>query len=414
MEQFNEIREQIQSEITGAIRKYNKGIYHVSVRVGKTLAALKSIEEGSKVLITYPRVIIKKSWLSDMDKFKDKINNFTPTFTTFSSLKKEIGKKYDTVIIDECHKLSEANLNYLTTIKANKIVMLTGTLNYKTVKKLSERGLQVVYRFGIEEAIKKGLVKDYRITIKMIDFNHKDKAEYDRLESTVNFWESEIGNEDSKYPMVVRKIKLTQALSKRANFLYVSSDTINATKSLLEKDKKTLIYAYRTDIADMLTNDVYHSKNKDEPLIDEFKESASGHLATVNSIDMGVTIKNLHNVIFQAYDSNTENFQQKMGRSLLEQYTGDISNIIVMCMYGTRMEDWLMKALASLDNNKIFFDYKGVTLPYREWFKKKYPNLELYIYNGSICYFYREEKGVKLYKFLNSDLEYSLKNLIKM
>lgn len=396
-------RDTVQQEIKHAIQQYKAGVILVSVRVGKTLATLMSLKENQKVLVCYPRVKIKNGWISDHKKFKSKIaSGLDITYTTYASLHKYKEGKYDVVVFDEVQKASARNLNDLKTIQKNKFVGLTGTLSYKTVNTLQSHNIPIVYKYTTEQAIADGLVKDYRITIKMVEPDQALKA----IEEKYTFWINEQQNPDSKYSESTIGYRINRLMLDRKEAIYNNNLTVRYASQFLErnKGKKILCFTTRTDVADMLCDNSYHTKSKKEDEFEKFLESEGGHLSTVNCISEGVTIKNLNTVLFQSFDSNTENFQQKFGRSLLQEFTGEYSSIHVLCLKGTQQEVWLTKMIGDINKHKIQVQDGNTLVSYYDWVKAQHPGKAMFEYNNSICY----ESSKGNYTFLYGYKEYKL------
>ncbi len=173
----NKLRSLKQTEFAEIYEKNNRlGIILSSIRFGKTRLALQTINVEDTVLITYPFTHMKKDiWEKEMREIHfDK----ELTFSTFASLKTlvKLGIRFDQIICDEVHKLSPANILSLSKLHKGKILGLTGTLRNKSEDKLRVLGLGVIARYSLEDAIKDGLVKDYKVIIHYIDMNAKDKV----------------------------------------------------------------------------------------------------------------------------------------------------------------------------------------------------------------------------------------------
>ncbi len=201
------------------------------------------------------------------------------------------------------------------------------------------------------------------------------------------------------------------ARSKSTDMIYNSSDISAKVNELIEqyKDQKTLIFSLRTEVADTLAVKSYHSKNVDNEALEEFKLSESGHLSTVNMIAEGMTIKNLNTIICHTVTSNTEDFQQKLGRGLqLGEIDNSICTIHLICLRGTAQEYWVELACKSLNQYKIFMIYSRpspyydiINISKIEYFKKQFKSKELYLYNGSFCYKHKTNQGEIGYIFIN-------------
>ncbi|HEY4062278.1 MAG TPA: hypothetical protein VGM30_10280 [Puia sp.] len=425
-----DIRDQVQDKMAAHVLTVRDIILLVSIRVGKTRVALKAIEAGDSVLVVYPLLDVKKSWEEELMKFIPLSTNIT--FTTKNSLHKYRNRYFDFVIVDEPQLCQSANqIASLRTITYRKRVGLTGTLSDKTKKKFETLlNWKVGLTYTIADAIKDKLVKDYEIFVHYIDLDKRDAMPFEQFGRTF------YGTEDSVYTHYTEQMVEAEAkkllamedgdsqeigkwtaifkkyMSLRTNFLYNSPTLLNYTQRLIKKFEtdKLLIYTLRTDIADQLSSVSYHSKNKEEEVLAQFKESTEGHMAVVNCVQAGVTIKGLHKVIFHSYESNTETLHQKLGRSLLYEFAGQKSQIHIACLKGTQMELWVDKACRSLEQHKINYIFQGKIYNKLTWIKSLHPDKELYIYNGSVVFFSHIEDGYsgfpfRHYKFLENPVK---------
>jgi superfamily II DNA or RNA helicase len=120
------------------INKGKFGILNLCPRMGKirtSIIILKELKPKS-ILICYPDKKIEKSWKEDFDELKYDDSNVT--YSTHLSLKKLVNNKYDIVIVDEIHLLSEAQIEVCKDLFNNNacILGLTGTLSSWTERTL--------------------------------------------------------------------------------------------------------------------------------------------------------------------------------------------------------------------------------------------------------------------------------------
>lgn len=433
-------REKIQASLTDHILTNRYTILLVSIRLGKTKVALDAIEEKDSVLVVYPFASIKDSWVSDIKKFPPKSGNIT--FTTIQSLSKLVaaGKTYSYVIVDEPQKCKSPKqiqaLKYFRE-SSKKFVGLTGTLNSKTQSLFQEElNWNIGVTYSIADAIKDGLVKNYRV---FVHYTTLDKTNpyvaidrygkptygteayaYMVYSETMKWYKVRMSEFFGRPEYIRYKIGHQKYMGLRTNLLLNSIGLLEYANDLVNsyRDRKALIYTLRTDIADKLSSQTFHSKNKDSDVLETFKESTDGHLAVVNAVQAGITIKKLSTVIFHSYDSNTETLYQKLGRSLLYEFVGDISNIHLVCLKDTNMEEWVDEACSSLEQEKIQYVFGDMIIPKIEYLKQEHPKKKLYFYKGKVVYSNGiDEEGRAQYSFLKSpDKGYPIKqsNLIAL
>ena len=436
------LRNEIQEKIIqiAKSRQYN-GVIRASIRLGKTYIGLMCINTNLRTLVCYPKVTIKQSWLDEIEK-----HNFyqvQPEYSTFASLKKLVksGEKYNRIIVDEIHKLSANNRKELKQLisSTGSILGLTGTLRLKSEKALDSIGVPVIAQYDLEDAITDGLVKDYKLFIHFVKLDNIHKQFYDSLVSKYDYFRdlddvesmliSEGKGDANKQRQYVLGWKKYRGLI--TNYIYNSSELTDKAQELIHqyKDKKTLIFSLRTNVADELSLNSYHSKDKNLKALEEFQISEQGHLSTVNMISEGITIHHLNNIICHTVTSNTEDFQQKLGRGLqLGDINGEVCAVHCICLKDTIQERWIELCCKSLNQHKIYYiidkDIKALCIDGEihcskiNYIKAANQDKELYLYKGSYCYPSSvNTEGYQMYKFLgDSQKEYSISKskLIKL
>lgn len=352
------IRDQRQLEFANVWLKEKHGILLLAPRFGKIRTSILALEKlkPKSVLIAYPDNKIKDSWQSDFNDLGYDDSNVT--YITHLSLKKLVDNKYDIIIIDEIHLLSEAHIKACKDLFSNNacILGLTGTLSGETKRTLKkELDLHVIATYPIEKAIKEGVIVDYEIhvlrvpldNITMQDYKGKQKTEkkhYDGLSWVINKMQYSGG--DSMFMRLARMRVIQSSLAKT-----------NATKKLLakHKDDRVLVFCGTTKVADGLGIPSYHNKSKEKQIFEGFAEGKGNHLAVVKIGNTGVTYKPLDRVIINYFDSNAENLAQKINRCMAMEYnTPDKKAHIYIVSSNEPVElKWLSKALEFFDKNKI-------------------------------------------------------------
>lgn len=355
------LRDQRQLEFSQIFERTGKrGILNLCPRFGKIRTSILILEKynNPKVLIAYPDNNIKDSWKRDFETMNYDDSNVT--YTTHLSLKKLVTEIYDIVIIDEIHLLSTSQVLACQKlfIKNNCILGLTGTLTSQTESYLKRSlKLRVVAKYSIQKAIDEKVISDYRIkiisteldakTIKLYSGKAKtEKAYYDNVSYVIKKLTEE--GKDTKF------LKL-----KRKSILQNSPCKVIEAKKLLKQlgDKRALVFCGRTEIADSLGIPSFHNKTKDKTIFQEFCEGIGNHLAVVKIGNTGTTYKPLNCVILADFDSNGENFTQKINRCMAYEYDNP-EKLAIIYIISTKEEvevNWLRKSLEFFDKNKIEF-----------------------------------------------------------
>jgi len=339
------------------------GILHLCPRAGKIRTSIRIFckfqrIQGNgypKILICYPDKNIQKSWEDDFITVG--YNNPNIHYITHVSLGKVI-EDYDIIVCDEIHLLSaKQKSTFKKIMKDNKgalIVGLSGTLAKNTEQELKkELGLPVIVEYTLEEAIRDGIISDYKITVIKVDLDNKTIVDQKKSRT-----------EKQKYNAISWVIKskgqsLFLSLA-RMRLVHNSLSKLTATKKLLDnlKDERVLVFCANNKIAKQLGCKVHTSKNNDQEGFEQFvaNNSQINHLAVCKIGNTGVSFKLLDNIVINAFDSNSENLTQRICRSLILDSKDKVSNIYIITSTEEVELKWLKKSLEFFDHKKIKYE----------------------------------------------------------
>lgn len=353
------LREQRQEEFANRwIETGEFGILNLCPRFGKTRVGLLIFDklQAKKILIAYPDLKIKDSWERDFVKWNYQNDNVT--FTTHLSLKKYVEEEYDIVVIDECHLLSQNQIEQCQKlfIKNKRVLGLTGSLSSNTEDLLArELSLIVVANYSIEQAISEGVITDYEINIIRVPLDNKikqrfgrkirtEKQQFDAYSSVIEKLEK--NGRDTKFLRLARMRVIQGSIAKKQK-----------TISLIEEhiDERILVFCGLTRIADDLGIPSYHSKSSEKTLFNDFVEGRIGHLAVIRIGGTGVTYTPLNFTIISFFDSNSENLTQKILRVMSLEYDNPEKTAKIFIISSTESIEnrWLEKALEMFNQEKI-------------------------------------------------------------
>lgn len=343
------IREEKQNIAADLIVKNKNGIINAAPRFGKILVTLKAFQQikPEKVLIIYPNKDIKTSWENDIKKWESNCNFY---FITTASLKKEVEKKenYDYIVADEIHEYSANELRSLKIVMNNiPTIGLSGTMTYKSINRIREIvGLNIIYKYPIEEAIADGVLCDYSIIVHTVSMEKQEQNYFNKLKNYKNKLEDE---EKSSFFIDLKMIACIQK----------SEAKRKKTIELLSKnqDKRILVFTGLSEIADNLGIPSYHSKNRNKELFNDFCNGIGKHLATIRMADAGITIKPINFGIINYISGNPENSAQKICRFLGIEWENKEkqADIHIVTTTNTFELDRLQTALMFFDNDKITY-----------------------------------------------------------
>lgn len=353
------LRDQRQMEFADAWINHNMyGILNLCPRFGKIYTSINIFEKvkPKKVLIAYPDKQIKESWEKDLATRKYVGTEFI--YTTHLSIKKHVDIKYDIVVIDEIHLLSEAQMDAVSNLMLNNkhILGLTGTLSSWTKKDLLMiLNLPVIATYSLEQGVREGVITDYEITVVRVNLDNTTKQDFKgKMQTEKQKFDS--------YSYVINKMEQSGRSSmfirlSRMRLIQGSLAKLNKTKELLSQfsNERILVFCGLTKISDSLGIPSYHSKTSEKNLLEDFASGKGNHLAVVKIGNTGVTYKSLNKVIINFFDSNSENLTQKINRCMSLEYNNPDkkAHIYIVCSNEEVELNWLRKAIEFFDKSKI-------------------------------------------------------------
>jgi superfamily II DNA or RNA helicase len=356
------IRDQLQQE---AVEKYLSGkpktLMSISVRFGKSRLGIMIMQalKAKRVLILYPEVNIKKAWEDEFEKMGWKPEEVV--YSTYISLIKQRGEKYDFIIGDEIHKASANALWNLDDVLENnsRFLGLSGTYSDRTKDQLLEHcNLRISHEYNTESAIEDNIVANYEVNI--ITFNVDGVNQY--LKKTkYKQWMTTEAKELAYLTKAIDVAKVSGRDMKfpalnRMRFINKLPSLTRNTKILMHhlKDKRYLLYGADTEFVDGLGIPTHHSKNIKEDNLKKFQDGEINQLGLVQLAAQGVTFKNLDTVIITNINSNSENLFQKLGRTLLQE-ASKVSQIYILCTDEPFQKKWLDASLKDIPREKITY-----------------------------------------------------------
>lgn len=320
---------------------------------------------GEKILIAYPSIAIKNSWIDEFKKCDYDYENVT--FTTYKSLYKHVDEEYDLAIFDEIHSLSRNQMDVVSNMSDTCMhtLGLTGTLNEYTERDLMRyTGFRVLGTYSIEEAVRDGVISDYEIRVVEVPLDkdngrkvyskygkpivHTEASKYISYTKVIDKMREE--NQDDFFMQIKRMHLLRDSISKE-----------KATKKLvdyhMDRGDRLLVFCPTTKMADNLGIASYHSKSTEKDMLEKFSNGDIDYMASCKMLTAGVTMLPLKVGIINSVDSNSENFGQKIARFLNLEYE-DKAIIYIVTSTTETEKRWVKRALEFLDPTKVIWNYK--------------------------------------------------------
>ena len=334
-----------------------KGILYLAPRFGKCSVGITIFNSlnPSSILIIFPDGKIKQSWLDEFDRLSYSHPNII--FTTYLSLHKYKDVKFDMIVLDEVHLMSETQIITCQLLfKTNTtipILALTGTLAKDTRALLmASLGLRVIAEYSIEQAIKEGVIADYEISVvtipldtRMKVYNGKtEKQKFDNLSWVIDKFQRE--GKETFFLRLQRMRIIQNSVAKRQK-----------TISLLKEynQQRVLVFCGLIKVADSLQIPSYHSKSSEKNIFEDFMNGTIPHLAVVRIGNSGLTYRPLNRVIINYTDGNPETLTQKINRATSMEYDnpGKKALITIVSTNEDVELNWIKKGLSFFSKEKI-------------------------------------------------------------
>lgn len=358
-------KDDIQEEALKSLLNVTKGSICISVGGGKTLIGLKHMASiftvDSKFLVVTPKIAIFQSWKDEAKKFGMSYLIEHITFTTYLSLKKQT-YLYKSAYLDEGHNILKSHEPWLNNYKGI-LIGLTGSKpkhNYSEKGKLFNKYMPIVYEYTTDNAVKDGLLNDYKIIVHMINLNTAKTLKVGRAPKlfttseleNYNYWTGRCNSEhiSDKERMIMRIMRMKNIMS------FPSKD--NYVKTLLDNHdskEKIILFANTQEQADSFNIASYHSNNLNSITnLEKFKLGEIQKLACVLQISEGINIPDLKiGIIMHAY-GNERKLKQRLGR-LFRLNPKDKCIAHILCYKNTVDESWVESALEDYDQTKITY-----------------------------------------------------------
>ena len=357
----NEIQRIIIDKIKNALFR---GIVLASVRSGKTRQLLTAIRELSdndlttKILVGYPNIDIKNSWIDECHKL-----DYYPDieYSTFKSLKKVVNKKYDYIVFDEAHSIPPDNiLPIVSKIVSNndKVVLASGTFSYETLINLMYyTKLQQIVDYSTDDAIRDGIVNDFKVEVHLFKLDNIKSVPFGGTKKWYSTDYKECLRMSKKVDNSFGKDKMMAALFRMKMINSCQSLIRNVQQWIKDNpDKRFILFTGDEKVGMNYNIPMFNSKSKNNDVLKDFQEYRSNSLCLIKKGGTGVTYEGLDTILITDINSNSETLEQRCGRSLLFE-EGKESTVHIFCSLEEFQIRWLENSLKSINPNRISYKY---------------------------------------------------------
>ncbi len=352
-------KDEIQEEIISKIMRDFKGIVLSSVRSGKTRILLNSIRRHSgnnssaKVLVLYPNIDIKNSWLKECD-----LIDYHPniTYCTFISIEKIMDGEWDYIIFDEAHLIPEDNILPKAAELSkhhDNVIFASGTFSRDTLDNLRyATKLKLIVNYSTEDAIADGIVSDFNVIVHTYSLDGVKPIEYGKVKKWTSTEAKECRRLTSRVQLTQGKEKMFHSLA-RMRFINSCNSLINSVNSWIKAnpDERFLLFTGDENIGKRYNIPMFNSKSKTDINLKNFQEGSINQLCLIKKGSAGITYPNLRTILITAINSNGENLEQMIGRSLLTDT--ETANIHIFVSKEEFQQKWLTSALKNIAKNRI-------------------------------------------------------------
>lgn len=359
-------KDEIQQEIINKIVDNNcRGIVLSSVRSGKSRMLIKSInkhslEESPSILILYPNVDVRVSWEKEFELIQHELS-ITPeiTYSTFASMEKVKDNKYSYVLIDESHMLGEEHQMPIAgeIAKNNKhVIFASGTYNKETLSDIMlYTGMSLIVNYSTEEAIKDGIVSDFTIYVHQYELDNKNLIEFGKVKKWKSTEKKECNRLGNRILNSYGESKMFASLE-RMRYINSTNSLINAVNNWIKLNinERFILFSSSEKTGEKYNLPMFNSKSKDDSVLKAFQDGNINRLCLIKKASAGVTFPNLSNILITAINSNGENLEQMIGRSLLKDCDNS-SNIHIFVSSEPFHLKWLNNSLENIDKSKIVY-----------------------------------------------------------
>ena len=358
---INMTKNEIQRIIIDKIKKaLFRGIVLASVRSGKTRQLLTAVRELSdndlniNILVGYPQVDIKNSWIDECKKL-DYYPNIE--YSTFKSLHKVQDNKYDYIVFDESHLIPPDNILPIVSkiVKNNnKVILASGTYSEDTLLNLKlSTGLQQIVNYSTDDAINDGIVNNFKVEVHLFELDNIKSVQFGGLKKWYSTDYKECQRMSKRVDESFGKDKMMIALFRMK--------MINSCQSLIRNvqqwiknnpDKRFILFTGDEKVGMNYNIPMFNSKSKNNDVLKDFQEYRSNSLCLIKKGGTGVTYEGLDTILITDINSNSETLEQRCGRSLLFE-EGKESVVHIFCSTEQFQLNWLESSLKSINPDRI-------------------------------------------------------------
>ncbi|MBU5310601.1 DEAD/DEAH box helicase family protein [Tissierella carlieri] len=441
-----DLREYQIEAINNWFKNGGKGIFEMATGTGKTITSLAAItkllnyyidkEVPIGLIIALPYKVLLEQWEEELynfnilplkcyesvNKWKNSMNKSISLFnsghqklfcviTTNSTFKSEQFQerlnnvKQDYIIcIDEMHNFTSDNSINSLPENAKYRLGLSATLEneykHEQLNRLkSYFGEGVIFKFTMEEAIKKGFLTKYYYYPVFVELTDTEKVEYYEISRKIGNIIGKVDIEDQNLQALFRirariissaenkvekLLDFSPLIKNSYNNIFYCGDRIESDGKFIEKVNKVLANRIGIKTHTFTSNE---SKNERERILNDFKDNKLQALTAIRCLDEGVDIPKLKRAFILSSGSNPKEFIQRRGRVLRRAEGKEYAEIYDFIVIPTLDREQLkvMDYSILMNEKKIivkelnrFKEFADLAINTHEAYKKIFEVMDLY------------------------------------
>lgn len=355
---------------------------------GKSKIAVELCKKNkaNTILIVIPKLVLIDNWKEELKKwkYKNKVE-----FSTYVGLNKKADNKYDCIILDECHHITDRSAEFLYSIDRNHIIGLSATLPSDKKELLDTIADPEYYYLSTKQAIENEILPDPKVYLMPLILDNKIKdqvyikhpkgkgiVECDYLtrfrylsvkgkqihikctkKQYVDLLSADIQWYKNRYMITKNIIFKNQWLNlagKRLQYLaHIKNDEIKKILNRLS-DKRVLTFCATIEQTEALGKNCINSKNENSAtILKDFNEGKIKHITSCNIINEGINLADCQVGVYANLNSSETIITQRTGRILRHKEP----EIILPYYVGTREEE-IKNSMLENYNPELIFKYE--------------------------------------------------------
>ena len=394
-------REQTQKEVLALSEKSDILILELPTGYGKSKLAIdiqsSLTEVDSRYNFLYPKTLLiiaeiahKINWEAEYKKHKMEHLLPNTTIIFYASLKNYTDTEWDLVVMDECHHLSDLRQEFLETLKFNKLIGLSATLNYgikNAIRGIFSDMVVSEYKITSKEAINAEVLPQPAIILHELELDNKEPSQtvifkrgnpktqlapcawkdrfkyigksahyelpvkcteqekYDHLTNEIEYRKSQYYADRVEWK---RNIWMRRALDRKIYLGELKTRYVQKLLTEIPSSERLICFCTNIEQANQLgcEDTVVHSKvNGVSNVIASFQDGQTNALFAVGMLTEGMNLSNIDRGIIAQLDGSELKGVQKMGRAMRAKNP----KIHILFFKNTRDQEYLEKFLEGVD-----------------------------------------------------------------